>query len=121
MIPPAMEVTREVIRDLWPGYVAGTVSPATRALIETYLAQDAELARALREPEHTSEARGWPVHLWLLLLAVLFSYFAFGRIVSDTSWDVSPAGFAVTALIAGALWIAFLVSLSRQGHTLARR
>lgn len=116
-----MEVTREVIRDLWPSYMAGTVSPGTRALVETYLAQDAELARMLREPEHTVEPRGWPRHLWLLLLAMLFSCFAFGRIVSDTSWDVSPAGFAVTALIAGALWIGFLVSLSRQGHKLARR
>ena len=121
MISPAMEVTREVIKDLWPSYMAGTVSPATRALVEKYLAEDAELARVLSEPEHTEEARGWPRYRWLLLLAMLFSCFAFGRIVSDTSWDVSPAGFAVTALIAGALWIAFLVSLARQEHTLARR
>jgi len=109
MIPPAMEVTREVIRDLWPGYVAGTISPGTRALIETYLAQDAELARALREPDHASEARGWPRARWLLLLAMLFSCFAFGRIVSDTSWDVSPRNFIVVASTAVVFWIAFLV------------
>ena len=121
MISPAMEVTREVIKDLWPSYMAGTVSPATRALVEKYLAEDAELARVLSEPEHTEEARGWPKYRWLLLLAMLFSCFAFGRIVSDTSWDVSPAGFAVMALIAVVLWIAFLVSLTRQGHKLAGR
>ena len=114
MIPP-VEVTRELITDLWPGYVDGTLSPGTRALIEQYLAQDPELARRLREPEREEHGR-WPVHLWLLLMAMLFSSFAFGRIVSDTSWDVSPIGFAIMAGIAGLLWIAFLVTLTQTGQ-----
>ncbi len=42
-----------------------------------------------------------------------FTLFAFGRIVADTSWDVSPRNFIVTAAIAVAFWIAFLVSLIR--------
>jgi len=52
-------------------------------------------------------------YLWLLQLAIAFSCFAFGRIVSDTSWDVSPRNFIVTASIAGVFWIAFFVSLIR--------
>ena len=43
-----MNVTREVILDLFPVYLAGEASPATRALVEEYLKQDAELAQQLR-------------------------------------------------------------------------
>lgn len=43
-----MNVTREVILDLLPIYLAGEASPATRALIEEYLKQDAELAERIR-------------------------------------------------------------------------
>jgi hypothetical protein len=43
-----MNVTREVILDLLPVYLAGDASPATRALIEEYLKEDAELAQRLR-------------------------------------------------------------------------
>jgi hypothetical protein len=45
--------------------------------------------------------------------AVLFSCFAFGRIVSDTSWDVSPRNFIITASIAGCFWIVYGVSIWR--------
>ena len=44
-----MNVTREVILDLLPLYVAGEASPDTRALVESYLEQDPELAREVRE------------------------------------------------------------------------
>jgi len=43
-----MKVTREVILDLLPLYLAGEASPATRELVEEYLAQDPELARQAR-------------------------------------------------------------------------
>jgi len=43
-----MNVTREVILDLLPLYLAGDVSPATRALVEEYLKQDPDLALRLR-------------------------------------------------------------------------
>lgn len=55
--------------------------------------------------------RGFP---WLLQLALLFSALAFGRIVSDTSWDVSPRNFIITAAIAFCFWIAFFVTLWRM-------
>ena len=43
-----MNVTREVILDLLPVYLAGEASPATRSLVEEYLKQDVELAQRIR-------------------------------------------------------------------------
>jgi len=43
-----MNVTREVIVDLLPLYLAGEASPASRALVESYLKTDPELARQIR-------------------------------------------------------------------------
>ena len=41
-----MNVTREVILDLLPVYLAGEASPATRALIEEYM-EDKDLAQRI--------------------------------------------------------------------------
>ena len=126
-----MTVTRSVILDLWPIYTSGDASDDTRALVDAFLRDDPQFAQQLTRdasipealpalpPDAESEAfvrlrrrlRGYPL---LLNLAMLFTCFAFGRIVADTSWDVSPRNFIVTALIAAALWIAFLVSLWRM-------
>ncbi len=126
-----MTVTRSVIVDLWPIYTSGDASDDTRALVEAFLRDDPEFARQLRQdapvpaalppvpPDAEAQAfvrtrkllHGYPI---LLNLAILFSCFAFGRIVSDTSWDVSPRNFIITASIAAAFWIAFLVSLWRM-------
>jgi hypothetical protein len=126
-----MNVTREVISDLWPLYAAGEASTDTRALVEAFLQQDPESARLLQgrgeeallrqdaprlSPDREAQAlrrtkrllHGWD---WLLFMAMIFSGFAFGRIVSDTSWDVSPVNFIVVASIAGAFWIAFFTRL----------
>lgn len=43
-----MNVTREVVLDLLPLYLAGEASPATRAVVEDYLKQDPELAKRIR-------------------------------------------------------------------------
>jgi hypothetical protein len=43
-----MNVTREVVLDLFPLYLAGEASPATRALVEEYLKQDPEFAERIR-------------------------------------------------------------------------
>ena len=126
-----MNVTREVINDLWPVYAAGEARPDTRALVEAFLQQDPEFARLLQgrgeeallrqnppapSPDREAQAlrrtkrllHGWD---WLLFLAMLFTCFAFGRIVADTWWDVSPVNFIVVATIAGAFWIAFFTRL----------
>jgi hypothetical protein len=126
-----MNVTREVISDLWPVYAAGESSADTRALVEAFLRKDPEYAELLQgrdeegllrhdvprlPPDREAQAlrrtkrllHGWD---WLLFMAMLFSGFAFGRIVSDTSWDVSPVNFIVVASIAGAFWVAFFTRL----------
>jgi hypothetical protein len=127
----AMNVTRDVINDLWPVYAAGEASADTRALIEEFLDRDPEFAQLVRGAadkallehdvpklplDHEAQAlrktkrllQGWD---WTLFLAMLFSGFAFGRIISDTSWDVSPVNFIVMASIAGCFWIAFFARL----------
>lgn len=43
-----MNVTREVILDLLPVYLAGEASPDTRRLVEEYLEQDPALAETVR-------------------------------------------------------------------------
>jgi anti-sigma factor RsiW len=42
-----MKVTREVVEDLLPAYLAGEASTDTRTLVEEFARQDAEFARAL--------------------------------------------------------------------------
>ena len=44
-----MEVTRNVILDLLPLYMANEVSADTRALVETYLQTDPELANVAKQ------------------------------------------------------------------------
>ena len=116
-----MDVSSAVISDLWPVYSSGEASPDSRALVEAFLAADPAFAQALHDssgatlgvtkapalsPDHElktlalTKRRLWG-YLWLLQLAIAFSCFAFGRIVSDTSWDVSPRNFII-ALIAAA-------------------
>lgn len=46
-----MNVTREVVLDLLPVYLAGEASPDTRALVDEYLKQDPELAQRVRLQE----------------------------------------------------------------------
>lgn len=50
-----MSVPREVIDDLLPLYVAGEVSPETKAFVEQYLSRNPELAAKVR--------REWPSDL----------------------------------------------------------
>jgi len=126
-----MNVTRDVISDLWPVYSSGEASADTRALVDAFLRQDPEFASLIRgrgeeellgigapELPLDREAKalrrtkrllhGWD---WLMFLAILFSCMAFGRIVADRSWDVSPRGFIVAASLAGVFWIAFFTRL----------
>lgn len=44
-----MNVTREVILDLLPVYLAGEASADTRALVDEFIQQDAALGREIRE------------------------------------------------------------------------
>ena len=53
-------VTKNVILDLLPLYLAGDVSDDTRALVEDYLSRDPELERAARVAEAFGEAGAVP-------------------------------------------------------------
>jgi anti-sigma factor RsiW len=127
------KVTRDVIADLWPLYLSGDVSPDTRRLVDTFLSADPEYARTLRDAVSAALPAGATPSLppdlelktlarikrrlsgpvWLLQLAMITSCLAFGRIVADTSFDVSPRAFIATATVALCFWVAFFVVLFR--------
>lgn len=48
----SMSITRDVIKDLLPLYMAGEVSEDTRRLVEEFLQHDPELARVVRAAAH---------------------------------------------------------------------
>ena len=122
-------VTRDVIVDLWPVYASGEASQDTRRLVEAFLSEDRGFAQRLNQnvreplpdvppltPDHelktlTLIKRRLAGPRWLLLLALVSTALAFGRIVSDTSFDVSPRRFIATAVVAACFWAAFLVRL----------
>jgi hypothetical protein len=130
-------VTRDIIADLYPLYLSGDASPDSRRIVETFLNEDPEFALSLTEagteaaqnrlaahnpqslpPDHELKTldrvkRRLSGPLWLLQLAIMSTCLAFGRIVSDTSFDVSPRKFIVTAVIAFCFWVAFFVKLFR--------
>jgi len=126
-------ITRNVIADLYPLYISGDASPDTRGLIEAFMKEDPEFLRMLGEtgrhslaaytapslpPDHELKTlakikRRLAGPMWLLQLAMVSSGVAFGRIISDTSFDVSPRKFIVTAAIAVCFWVAFFVKLFR--------
>lgn len=126
-------VTRDVIADLWPLYVAREASPDTHALIEAFLHEDREFAQTLTElarerlpsfeapslaPDHELKTlarirRRLAGPLTLLQLALVFTCFAFGTLISDTSFDVSPRRFIATAVVAVCFWAGFLVRLCK--------
>jgi hypothetical protein len=124
-------LTRAVITDIWPLYISGDVSPDTRRFVENFLSQYPDFASQLKQdseslpappplqPDHELKTlsrlkRRLAGPVWLLQFAMIFSCFAFGRIVADTSFDVSPRNFIVTASIAAVFWVAFIVKLIRS-------
>jgi anti-sigma factor RsiW len=55
-----MNITRDVINDLLPAYLDGEVSPDTRVLVEEFLEQNPEFARAVvQRKSEDAEHRGW--------------------------------------------------------------
>jgi hypothetical protein len=121
------KVTRDVVSDLYVLYSSGDATADSRRIVEEF----PELAASLRESGGTVPilpAPLSPAHelktldrvkrrlsgpIWLLQLAMIMSGLAFGRIISDTSFDVSPRKFIITAAIAVCFWIAFFVKLIR--------
>jgi len=58
-----MEITRNVILDLLPLYLAGEVSPDTQALVEQYLESDSELAELAKQTVTMDKLEDIPVPL----------------------------------------------------------
>ena len=48
------EVTRNVIKDLWPLHQSNDLSSESRALVDTFLSQDSEFASVLQESQRIS-------------------------------------------------------------------
>jgi hypothetical protein len=107
-----MTVNRSIITDLWPAYASGQASRDTRALVEEFFRGDPAFAAQLRGSAKTISRSRLFVRI-LLVLALVFTFQAFGRIVSDTSWDVSPRNFIAVASVAVAFWTAWIVGLWR--------
>ena len=127
-----MNISREVIIDLWPAYSTGEASADTRAIVEEFLQQDPEFARLLEDkvdedlvkaaapalpPDREAQAlnqtkrhlHGWDWSLLLLIISMSFTFQAFGRIIADTSWDVSPRNFIIMSIIAAGCWCAYII------------
>jgi hypothetical protein len=133
-----MKITKDVIMDLWPVYVAGEASADTRALVDEYLRGDSSLAAMLTDdqpiaaaapplsPDHEARTlyrtrrrlRGIPA---LRLLAAVFTVLALARIVSDTTWQVSPVRAIATSIAAVLFWAAYALSVRMGWSTVFRR
>ena len=46
-----LEVTRNVVKDLWPLYRAGEASPDSKALVDAFLVEDSAYASTLKKSE----------------------------------------------------------------------
>jgi hypothetical protein len=131
-----MNVTREVILDLLPVYLAGEASPATRALVEEYMEGDQELAQRvrvqwadslakitpsalppdleLRSLRRTRSLLGW--QKWLFGLGIAFSALALTSEISFQDGRIRefhflmrdfPAQFGSFALLGLACWAGY--------------
>ena len=58
-----IEITRQVILDLLPIYLANEASADTRALVEQYLESDPELAKRAKETKMTELIKDIPIPL----------------------------------------------------------
>ena len=139
-----MKVTREVILDLLPVYLAGEASPDTRALIDEYLEQDPDLARRVLEQSRAAFPTPAPprpelelaslmrtrrllgVQRWLFGFAIAFTAiglatrmrFAGGRL-RDVHLMVFeyPLEFGACLAVAAALWAGYLAIRRRLRTT----
>ncbi|MGA8428308.1 MAG: hypothetical protein WB729_00690 [Candidatus Sulfotelmatobacter sp.] len=139
-----MNVTREVILDVLPLYLAGEASPATRALVEEYMEQDPELAQRirvqwadnlgkitpsalppdleLRSLRRTRALIGW--QKWLFGLGITFTAIALTSEISFQGGRIKsfhflmrdfPAQFGSFAVLAIVCWTGYYLLRRRLG------
>lgn len=128
-----MNVTRDVIRDLIPPFLAGEASADTRALVEQFLASDPEFARTVvSEPARLAAApiphtltqesemktidetrRTVKLQSVVMACAMMFSAlpFAFG-FIDDRGvrwlWSDAPLGALISGVIGLGFWAVYL-------------
>jgi hypothetical protein len=120
-----MQVSRDVIRDLWALCEAGEASEDSRKLVDAFLAQDAELAATLRSDRgtlaptppslpvsHEAETltrmkkrlnRRSPLRLVALALTAL----AVARLIEQTTFITSPSEVIGLAIGAVVCWLGY--------------
>jgi hypothetical protein len=132
-----MKVTRDVILDLLPLYLAGEASSATRELVEEYLAQDPELARQVRSSRDSPGLPATPapqpdvelqslartraliaLQMWVFGLAIAFTAIGLALRITFHEGHLSSVRFVVLdyprelgtcLLIGAACWIGYFV------------
>jgi anti-sigma factor RsiW len=132
-----MNVTRDVVADLLPAYLAGEASADTRALVEEFAGQDAAFARALEAQRREMAAGSSALHgrmaglppdhelrtlartrstaerlRWLLAVAVMFTAFPLsftfeGRHITFLLLRDSPILAMASWVAAAGFWIGF--------------
>jgi hypothetical protein len=131
-----MNVTREVILDLLPVYLAGEASPATRELVEEYMKQDPDLAKRIRQQwsenfakvapsalppdlelrtlRRTRKLIGW--QKWLFGFGIFFTAISLSNEFSFTGWHLNeihfllrdyPVEFGTCLALGLACWIVY--------------
>lgn len=102
-----LEVTRDVINDLWPLYRSGEASTDSRALVDAFLSEDGTFASMLKKSELLPNA----------MPGVRLSPDAERRLLDDArerarlkllviGGAIGLVGLAVLIALGGALWLA---------------
>lgn len=102
-----IEVTRDVVSDLWPLYRSGDVTAESKALVEQFLAADSEYASTLKESASVSGAM--PVFRLSPDAERRLLDQARGRArlkLLVIGGSVALAGFIVLVALAGAMYLA---------------
>lgn len=133
-----MNVTRSIVKDLLPLYVSGEASSDTRALVESFLREDPELARLAEvlRAEELAPPRGPAVtpdsgratlertkallrrRTWLLAFALFFSGLPLSFVAGDDGLRFlllrdAPALASASLAVAAALWVAYGLTARR--------
>lgn len=130
-----MNVTRDVVSDLWPLYASGEASADTRSLVEEFLAGDPAFAASLRrEPQlaagdvalpsdeeaqalertrHAVQGGGWLNGV--RLVAITLTVLAIVRFRADTPENVWPR-----VIVAAVAWVIYGAFSWRQRRRVLR-
>ena len=121
-----MNVTRDVVRDLWALGEAGEASDDSRRLIDAFLASDRAFAETLRSgshplaaslppslpPDHDARTldrarRRLDRRSPFRILALGFTGLTVARLIEATTFTKSPAEVIALAITSVLLWIAY--------------